>query len=43
MNKNYFRKFTADVDVPVTIIDILGKLQKQGATLEELQRACSLV
>ena len=38
MNKNYFRKFTADVDVPVTIIDILGKLQKQGATLEELQR-----
>ena len=36
MNRYYFRKFSADE--PVTIIDILGKLQKQGATLEELQR-----
>ena len=36
MNRNYFRRFSADE--PITIIDILGKLQKHGATIEELNR-----
>lgn len=36
MNRNYFRKYSAEE--PITIIDILGKLQKHGATIDELNR-----